>query len=214
MSPTAQVSHPIFARFWCWMSPRMDRGGAADHRRRLLEGLSGRVLEVGAGNGLNFAHYPSGVSSVLAVEPEVRLRRLALENGARAPVPVDVVGGVADDLPADDGSVDAIVYSLVLCSVPDQLRALREGRRVLRLGGQLRFFEHVRAKSAGLSRTQTVLDATVWPTLGGGCHTGRDTAAAIESAGFTIEELEHFRFPYMRVALPTSPHILGTARLR
>lgn len=214
MSPTARVSHPIFARFWSWMSPRMDRGGAADHRRRLLEGLSGRVLEVGAGNGLNFAHYPLGVSGVLAVEPEVRLRQLALENAARAPVPVDVVAGVADELPADDDSVDAIVYSLVLCSVPDQLRALREGRRVLRPGGQLRFFEHVRAGSAGMSRAQTVLDATVWPTLGGGCHTGRDTAAAIESAGFTIEEIEHFRFPDIRVALPTSPHILGTARLR
>ncbi len=214
MPVTTRVSHPIFARFWSWMSPRMDRSGAADRRRRLLDGLSGRVLEVGAGNGLNFAHYPSGVSSVLAVEPEARLRRIALENAARSPVPVEVVAGVADGLPADDESVDAIVYSLVLCSVPDQVRALCEGRRVLRPGGQLRFFEHVRAESAGLRRAQTLLDVTVWPILGGGCHSGRDTEAAIESAGFAIEELEHFRFPDVRVALPTSPHILGTARLR
>jgi ubiquinone/menaquinone biosynthesis C-methylase UbiE len=214
MSPTARVSHPIFARFWGWMSPRMDRGGAADHRRRLLEGLSGRVLEVGAGNGLNFAHYPSDVSGVLAVEPEARLRRIALENAARAPVPVDVVAGVADDLPADDDSVDAVVYSLVLCSVPDQVRALHEGRRVLRPGGQMRFFEHVRADTAGLGRVQALLDATVWPTLGGGCHADRDTAAAIQSAGFVIEKVERLRFPDLRVALPTSPHILGVARLR
>jgi ubiquinone/menaquinone biosynthesis C-methylase UbiE len=213
MPPTTRVSHPIFARFWGWMSPRMDRSGAADLRGRLLEGLSGRVLEVGAGNGLNFAHYPAGVSSVLAVEPEAHLRREALANAARAPVPVDVVEGVADRLPAEDESVDAIVYSLVLCSVPDQVRALREGRRVLRPDGRLRFFEHVRAESASLRRVQTLLDATVWPTLGGGCHAGRDTAAAIESAGFAIEEIEHFRFPDMRVALPTSPHILGIARL-
>jgi ubiquinone/menaquinone biosynthesis C-methylase UbiE len=120
---------------------------------------------------------------------------------------------VADRLPAEDESVDAIVYSLVLCSVPDQARALREGRSVLRPGGQLRFFEHVRAESATLRRVQTLLDATVWPTLAGGCHTGRGTAAAIEGAGFAIEEIEYFRFPDVRVALPTSPHILGMARL-
>jgi ubiquinone/menaquinone biosynthesis C-methylase UbiE len=191
----------------------MDQSGAADRRRQLLEGLSGRVLEVGAGNGLNFAHYPPGVTSVLAVEPEAYLCRAALENAARAPVPVNVVAGVADRLPAEEQSFDAIVYSLVLCSVPDQARALREGRRVLRPSGQLRFFEHVRAESAALRRVQTLLDATVWPTLGGGCHAGRDTAAAIESAGFAIEEIEHFRFPDVRVALPTSPHILGMARL-
>jgi ubiquinone/menaquinone biosynthesis C-methylase UbiE len=212
--PTTRVSHPIFARLWGWMSPRMDRSGVVERRRRLLEGLSGRVLEVGAGNGLNFAHYPPGVSSVLAVEPEAHLRQEALANAALAQVPVDVVAGVADHLPAEDESVDAVVYSLVLCSVADQARALREGRRVLRTGGQLRFFEHVRAESAGLRRAQTLLDATVWPTLGGGCHAGRDTAAAIENAGFAIEELERFRFPDVRLALPTSPHILGKARLR
>lgn len=214
MPPTIRVSHPIFARFWGWMSPRMDRSGVAERRRRLLEGLSGRVLEVGAGNGLNFAHYPSGVSSVLAVEPEAHLRQEALANAAQAPVAVDVVAGVADHLPAEDESVDAVVYSLVLCSVPDQVRALREGRRVLRSGGELRFFEHVRAESAGLRRLQDLLDATVWPTLGGGCHAGRDTAAAIEGAGFTIEELERFPFPDIRVGLPTAPHILGSARRR
>jgi SAM-dependent methyltransferase len=211
---TTNVSHPIFARFWGWMSPRMDRGGAAEHRQRLLKGLSGRVLEVGAGNGLNFAHYPPGVTGVLAVEPEPRLRQQALTNAARAPVQVDVVAGVADRVPAEDGSMDAVVYSLVLCSVPDQARALREARRVLRPGGQLRFFEHVRAESAGLRRVQSLLDATVWPTVGAGCHAGRDTAAAIESADFTIEEIDRFRFPDVRIALPTSPHILGIARPR
>ncbi len=86
------------------------------------------------------SHPILGVSVVLAVEPEVRLRRIAMENARHAPVPIEVVAGVADALRAGDGSVDAVVYSLVLCSVPDQLRALREGRRVLRPRGQLRFF--------------------------------------------------------------------------
>ena len=210
--PEPRMSHPIFARFWIAVSPKMDRGGAVEHRRRLLAGLSGDVLEVGAGNGLNFAHYPPEVVSVLAVEPEPRLRDAALVSATRAPVAVDVVPGVADRLPADDASVDAVVYSLVLCSVPDVSRALHEARRVLRPGGQVRFLEHVAASTAGLRRVQGWLDATIWPYVGAGCHAGRDTAASIEHAGFAIERLERFRFPDIRVPMPTSPHILGVAK--
>ena len=194
------------------MSPSLDRNGAAEHRKRLLAGLTGRVLEVGAGNGLNFAHYPAQVTHVLAVEPEAYLRRIGRDSAARAPVPVEVVPGVADHLPADDASVDAVVFSLVLCSVPDQARALHEAARVLRPGGQLRFFEHVRAATSGLARAQRLLDSTIWPALGGGCHTARDPAAAIQAAGFAIEQMERITFPDTRVPLPTSPHILGIAR--
>lgn len=183
----------------------------ADHRRALVAGLKGRVIEVGAGNGLNFAHYPAGVTSVLAVEPEARLRKVALENAARVRIHIEVVAGVADRLPVEDESVDAIVYSLVLCSVPDLASALREGHRVLKPAGQLRFLEHVVSERPALRRMQKVLDATVWPTLGAGCHCARDTSAAIDSAGFTIGDLERFRFPEMRLALPTSPHIRGRA---
>ena len=183
----------------------------AGHRRALVAGLKGRVIEVGAGNGLNFAHYPTEVTSVLAVEPEPRLRQVALENAARVRIPMEVVAGGADRLPVEDESVDAIVYSLVLCSVPDLARALREGHRVLKPGGQLRFLEHVVSERAALRRTQMVLDATVWPKLGAGCHCARDTLAAIDSAGFTIEDLERFQFPEMRLVLPSSPHIRGRA---
>ena len=206
-----KVSHPIFARFYAWASPRMEKAGYGERRDQLLAGLTGPVIEVGAGNGMNFAHYPPAVTEVMAVEPEPRLRALAEAEAAKAPVPVEVVDGTAGRLPADDGSFDAAVASLVLCSVRDVPAALAEIQRVLRPGGQLRFFEHVRADTPGLARVQRVLDATVWPTFVGGCHPGRDTRAAIEGAGFTIDHIDQLRIPETRIRAPASPHILGVA---
>lgn len=205
------VHHPVFARLYARLSPRMDEEGMAEQRRALLQGLAGEVIEVGAGNGLNFPHYPQTVTRVLAVEPESHLRALAERAAARAPVAVEVVGGRAEDLPAPDASFDAAVASLVLCSVGDPAAALGEVRRVLRPGGQLRFLEHVRAGTAGLARVQRVLDATVWPWFAGGCHAGRDTLAAIEGAGLAVEQVHRFRFPETRVPSPTSPHVRGVA---
>jgi ubiquinone/menaquinone biosynthesis C-methylase UbiE len=202
--------HPVFARFYARISPSMDAQGAVEHRRTLLAGLAGRVLEVGAGNGLNFAHYPAAVTEVLAVEPEPYLRGLAEVAAGQAPVPVRVVDGTADTLPAPDASTDAAVASLVLCSVPEQARALAELHRVLRPGGELRFFEHVRADTAGLARVQRLADL-LWPTLVGGCHTSRDTLAAITAAGFKITSVQRFRFPESRLPQPAAPHVLGVA---
>jgi len=201
--------HPVFARLYPAVGKAMERGGMDQRRQTLLTGLSGIVVEVGAGDGLNFPHYPPTVTRVLAVEPEPHLRRLARDAANRAPVPVEVVDGLAERIPCRDGSADAVVVSLVLCSVPDQAAALREIHRVLKPGGQLRFLEHVRADTPGLARVQRVLDATIWPRLAGGCHTGRDTAAAIERAGFTINRLDRYLFPAART--PVSFHILGTA---
>lgn len=207
----SHVSHPIFARFYAWASSRMEHAGVAKHRRDLLAGLKGRVIEVGAGNGLNFAHYPSEISSVLAVEPEPHMLWLARRNAQRATVPVDLVFGVGERLPAADGAFDAAVVSLVLCSVDDQRAALRELRRVLRTGGELRFFEHIRADTPGLKRVQRALDATIWPAVAGGCHASRDTIGAIEQAGFKLERMDRFRFPEAAVPFPTSPHVIGSA---
>jgi ubiquinone/menaquinone biosynthesis C-methylase UbiE len=148
---------------------------------------------------------------VLGVEPEPYLREAARRSAEAAAVPIEVVDGIADELPADDGTFDAAVASLVLCSVPDQRAALREIRRVLRSCGELRFFEHVRADTRGLYRVQRLVDASIWPLLFGGCHTGRDTGAAIEAAGFRLERLDRFRFPDTGPPMPTSPHVLGVA---
>jgi ubiquinone/menaquinone biosynthesis C-methylase UbiE len=193
------------------MAPAIDRQGASEHRARLLADVTGRVLEVGAGTGSNLPHYPAAVTAVVAVEPEPRLRAQAEAAARSATFPVSVVDGVADRLPADEGSIDSVVTTLVLCSVPDQASALAEIHRVLRPGGRLFFWEHVRADSPGLARVQRVLDATVWPLVGGGCHTARDTVSAIADAGFVVERLERFRFPESGPAMPASPHVLGTA---
>lgn len=208
---TAFQSRPLFARFYARVSPCLDAAGLADHRRRLLAGLTGQVLEVGAGNGLNFAHYPPEVTRVLAVEPEPLLRDLARQEAGQATVTVEVVDGVAEQLPATDGAFDAAVVSLTLCTVTDLQQALREMHRVLKPGGRLRFFEHVRAETPGLARVQRLVTATVWPILNGGCHADRDTAAAIERAGFVTEHLDRLDRRDTGIPFPTSPQILGTA---
>lgn len=189
----------------------MDRGGIAERRAELLSGLTGTVVEIGCGNGLNFAHYPATVTRVLAIEPDPYLRGLAERAAADAPVPIDVVDAVAERIPAEDGAFDAAVASLMLCSVPDQPTTLRELHRVVKPGGQLRFLEHVRATSPGFARVQRALDATVWPRFFGGCHTGRDTAAAIAEAGFTLGEVTRFDFPPGRLPQPAKPHVIGSA---
>lgn len=186
--------------------------GEDDFRRKLLSGLTGRVIELGAGPGNNFPFYPPTVQHVLAVEPESLLRAECAKNAARAPVEVSVVDGVSGRLPADDGSVDAAVTSLVLCSVPDQQRALAELRRVLRRGGELRFYEHVIAHHPVAATLQRVADAIFWPRVAGGCHMSRDTGAAFERAGFTLESCERFTFS-PGPPVPPIPHILGAARL-
>jgi SAM-dependent methyltransferase len=170
------------------------------------------VIEVGAGNGRMFAHYPPAVTEVLAIEPEPRLRTAAVEAARAAPVPITVVDGVAEDLPGKAGEFDAGVAALVLCSVPDPAVALAELRRVIRGGGELRFFEHVLAEHpGGLRRVQRLLDKTVWPALFGGCHTARDTAASIAAAGFVVEEMSRFSFPESGLVSPATPHIRGRA---
>jgi ubiquinone/menaquinone biosynthesis C-methylase UbiE len=179
-------------------------------RRELVAGLSGRVVEVGAGNGVGFAYYPESVDAVIAVEPEPYLRAKAAEKAADAPVAIHVRDGLADALPLEDASVDAAVVSQVLCTVPDVERAVVELRRVLRPGGELRFLEHVRSDDPRKARIQGWIDrARIQPTLAGGCHCGRDTVAALEAAGLRIE---HIRTVSVGPSwLHTNPHVLGRA---
>jgi ubiquinone/menaquinone biosynthesis C-methylase UbiE len=201
------VHHPVFARVYARVGHLMD-AEIGDHRRRLLAGLTGRVLEIGAGNGLNFPHYPATVTEVLAIEPEPYLRRQALAAARQAPVPIRVVAGTAEALPAPDASFDAVVASLVLCTVADPDQALAEVRRVLRPGGRLRFYEHVRASDPRLARWQDRLERP-WGWLVGGCHPNRDTVAAITAAGLRVIQLDRFDLPAMPPLARL--HVLGVA---
>lgn len=207
------VRHPLFARCYARIAPLADeRAGLAAYRDELLAGLSGRVIEIGAGSGLNFRRYPGTVAEVVAIEPEEHLRSLAADEAQRAGVPVAVVSGTAEDLPVKSEAYDAAVACLVLCSVRDQRAALAELFRVLRPGGELRLLEHCRAEGRALAGVQQALDRTVWPLLFGGCHTGRDTLGAVHAAGFGIVRLRRPRIPSGRTPVPTAPHVLAVAR--
>jgi ubiquinone/menaquinone biosynthesis C-methylase UbiE len=211
VSSATDVRHPLFARMYARMADTFEAKGGAEHRRELLAGASGRVIEIGAGTGLNFRHYPDTVAEVLAVEPEAYLRARAERAAQSAAVPVHVVAGTADALPVDAESFDVAVASLVLCSVSDQGSALAEIKRVLRPGGELRFYEHIRAHEPRLARIQRRADV-VWPLTAGGCHTARATDEAIERAGFGIETKRFFIFRPTVVTWLVSPHIIGLAR--
>ncbi len=204
------VHHPVFARLWSVMS-RHEPAEIRRHRDELLAGLSGRVIEVGAGTGSNFAHYPPAVEEVVAVEPEPYLRERARAAATHADVRIEVRDGVADRLPAGDASFDAAVACLVLCTVPDQARALSELRRVLRPGGELRFYEHVLSKRPALALSQRAVDRVFWPRAFGGCHTARDTTAEIAAAGFEIEDQRHMWVNPVPIAFPVASHAIGRA---
>lgn len=209
---SAAAEHPVFARVWNAAAPK---AVPRSHRRELLAGTAGSVVEIGAGTGLNFPFYGPEVTGVLAIEPEPFLRDRLAEAATLTPeLAVQVVDGTAAAIPAQDASLDVAVVCLVLCSVPDQAAALAEIRRVLRPGGELRFYEHVVADSTAGAGLQKLLDRTnVWPTIGAGCHLARDTGAEIRAAGFTIERCRRLVSgpgPGDRIGLP---HILGTARV-
>jgi ubiquinone/menaquinone biosynthesis C-methylase UbiE len=202
------VHHPLLARIYSrFVVPTITKHGGEELRRRTLAGLKGTVVEVGAGDGANFTLYPDEVERIVAVEPEPFLRERATGHADER---VELRDAVASSLPVADGEADAVVFTLVLCTV-DQQAALAEARRVLRPGGVLHFLEHVQAHEPGPARrVQRVLDATVWPRLFGGCHVARDTAGAITDAGFTVTELERFAWPEGARG-PQAPAIIGRA---
>jgi SAM-dependent methyltransferase len=202
------VNNPFFARLWIALSEK-EPEVLTQLRQENLEGLTGRVLEVGAGTGTNFAYYPRTVHQVVAIEPEQRLAARARSAASAAPITVEVTGETAESLTAGE-PFDAVVCSLVLCSVDDPDTVLQQLFSRLRPGGELRYLEHV--ASPGLrGGLQRVADATVWPRLLGNCHTHRDSERSIRAAGFAVQtSRREFTLPNW-VPMPVSEFALGRA---
>jgi ubiquinone/menaquinone biosynthesis C-methylase UbiE len=168
------------------------RGGDfAAIRARVCAGLEGEVLEVGFGSGLNVPHYPPAVRRVLAVDPATAGRRLAADRVAASRVPVEYVGLDGEQLPLDDGSVDHVLTTWTLCTIPEVDRALGEMRRVLRPGGSLHFVEHGLAPQPGIARWQHRL-TPIQRRVFGGCHLDRPIDAIVERAGLRLTALDTY----------------------
>ncbi len=200
-----------FRRGFLKLAPTMDARGGDAHRAHLLRVVAGIVVEVGAGTGTTFQHYGAAVESVHAIEPDSELRTIAETAALKAEATITVSHGTAESLPVATNSCDWVVCSLVLCTVPDQQAALAEFARVLKPGGHLAFYEHVRSNRRAVAKVQDAL-APVWSAIAGGCHPNRDTLAAIESAGFEVDTVDRFGFSPHPVA-PAVAHISGTAQL-
>lgn len=179
-------------------------------RRRALEGLSGTVLEVGFGSGTNVPHYPPEVDRVLAIDPATGARRLAAKRLAASKVPVEFIGLDGASIPLDDVSVDNVLSTWTLCTIPDVDAALSEIRRVLKPGGRLYFLEHGISDDAKVARRQHRFDP-IQQRIAGGCHLNRDHGQLIRAAGLEIEQLANFTIAGPKT---TGYMYAGTARRR
>lgn len=186
----------------------MRQRNLAAYRERATSGAAGRVLEIGAGSGLNFPLYGSDVERVLALEPSWKLLAMARRAVGNTTRPVEFLDASAEAIPLPDRSVDTVVTTWMLCTIPDVARALAEMRRVLKPGGRLLFVEHGRWPDPGVRRWQDRL-TPLWTRLGGGCHLNRGIADLIEKAGFRIEHLDT---GYMRGPKPMTFMYEGRAR--
>ena len=166
----------------------MRQKNLAAYRARIIPAAEGRVLEIGIGSGLNLPFYSRNVARVIGLEPSPRLLAMARRVERTGNGPVEFIEGSAEAIPLQDASVDTVVTTWTLCSIPDALRALCDMRRVLRPGGRLLFVEHGRAPDPKVIWWQDRL-TPVWKRLGGGCHLNRAIGTLIEGAGFQFDRL-------------------------
>lgn len=191
----ARLYDKLFASLYDKFFAAAERDGMAARRKELLSNARGRVLEIGAGTGLNVDSYPETLDRLVLTEPSEPMAKRMVDKVAESPLNPEVVIATAEELPFDDASFDTIVSTLVLCTVPDPAAALAEIQRLLAPGGQLLLLEHVRSESADSAKWQDRLE-TPWRLYGNGCYCNRDTISMVESAGFSWDELEHGTIPH------------------
>jgi len=179
----------------------------AAYRDRVVPAATGRVLEIGIGSGLNLPRYSANVRQVIGLEPSPQLLGMARHAGHRS-FPVDLIEGSAEEIPLEKASIDTVVTTWTLCTIPDASRALYEMRRVLKTGGRLLFVEHGRASEPNVVWWHDQL-TPMWKRIGGGCHLNRAISSLIEGAGFRVEQLET---GYMRGPKPMTFMYEGSAR--
>ncbi|HEU4760307.1 MAG TPA: class I SAM-dependent methyltransferase [Dehalococcoidia bacterium] len=202
--------HKWFAAMYDRMMASAERSFMKPVREEIAGGASGRVLEVGAGTGANFPYYREGIE-VSATEPDPFMLEKAEARARTAGRAIELKRAPAEALPFDDESFDAVVCTLVLCTVRDPEKALAEIRRVLKPQGQYRFYEHVRYEHAFGAFWQD-LATPIWRWFGAGCHPNRDTARSIREAGFVIQEVELLKpLPPLPPMVFSRPHIKGIA---
>lgn len=180
----------------------------APYRERIVSQAAGRVLEIGVGSGANLPLYSDRASDILGVEPHPRLLNMASAKQSR--VPATLIEGSAESIPLDDSSVDTVVTTWTLCTIPDVKKALTEMRRVLKAGGLLLFVEHGLSPDQGVRKWQDRLNPA-WKKIAGGCHLNRPIADLIEAAGFRISRLDK---GYMQGPKPMTFMYEGAARPR
>jgi ubiquinone/menaquinone biosynthesis C-methylase UbiE len=199
----------LFAAVYDPLSARTEEKFGGQLKRELLVNASERVLEIGVGTGLSFAHYPA-VDELVGVDPSEPMLRRARRRAAELGRDVALVEAPAEALPFEDESFDTVVSLAVLCSVADPQRALSEIRRVLRPGGRFVFLEHVRSSDPTLARWQDRLERP-WGWIAGGCHPNRRTLEAIVDAGFNVADVEHEELP--GIPRLVRPNIKGVAEV-
>ena len=186
----------------------MRQRSLAAYRERVIARAAGRVLEIGAGSGLNFPLYGGTIEHIVALDPSPKLLAMARRAAGKAARPVELLEASAEAIPLPDRSIDTVVTTWTLCTIPDTARALAEMRRVLKPDGRLLFVEHGRSPDAGVRRWQDRL-TPLWKRLGGGCHLNREITDLIENGGFRIEHLDT---GYMRGPKPMTFMYEGRAR--